>query len=453
MVNLPCDIHNALHRSHLSDSLPLVILCRQKFDGKQCMIDLSILLWSWYRTCNFLSHSPSLSRLSPSVKSQSPVKVDVMAPLLCSRKVPSSVVRSLFLDAWHSHKKVRRSNQSSGSSNSICPSSVQSLPSLGTCSLHHFSAPTSRALKASISPAFCLMWLRTVSVQTEVLRIFVVPCFAGHWYTVLPDKLSHIVSLYSFRRPNSALMSASSFKGSPRWALTLINRVAAPASTLFWSFTMMAFKISASGDLDRFSFAPQPIHLWIAWREASLSVKYKRSTWSSCASRHSRRATNSGRLELTPSSSLPTLLDSRVRCSCKSGCDSGVSEFHCMDLKLQKPAPIDLVGGSQEPSPAVHAPAKPKAPKRPDSVPSQYNFSLPSKSTIHSSFPAFCWGAISASTSVFLAAVGTSSAVFTQHSNNFLCFVALMSPLRHHPLILKPQQSDCFFLCMSRSWW
>ena len=61
-----------------------------------------------------------------------------------------------------------------------------------------------------------------------------------------------------------------------------------------------------------------------------------------------------------------------------------------MALKLQKPAPIDLVGGSQEPSPAVHAPAKPKAPKRPDSVPSQYNFSLPSKSTIHSSFPAFC---------------------------------------------------------------
>ena len=35
--------------------------------------------------------------------------------------------------------------------------SVQSLPFLGTCSLHHFNAPTSRALKVSISPAFCLM--------------------------------------------------------------------------------------------------------------------------------------------------------------------------------------------------------------------------------------------------------------------------------------------------------
>ncbi len=76
-----------------------------------------------------------------------------------------------------------------------------------------------------------------------------------------------------------------------------------------------------------------------------------------------------------------------MHCSYKSGCDSGVSVFHRMDLKLQKPAPIDLVGGSQEPSPAVHAPAKPKTPMSPDSVTSQYNFSLSSKSTIYSSFP------------------------------------------------------------------
>ena len=37
------------------------------------------------------------------------------------------------------------------------------------------------------------------------------------------------------------------------------------------SFSMMALRTSASGDLERFSFAPQPIHLWIAWRDASLS--------------------------------------------------------------------------------------------------------------------------------------------------------------------------------------
>ena len=81
---------------------------------------------------------------------------------------------------------------------------------------------------------------------------------------------------------------------------------------------------------------------------------------------------------------------------------------------------IDLIGGSQEPSPGVHAPGKPKSPMRPDSVPSQYIFSLPSKSTIYSSFPAFYCGAISVSISVFLAFIGTSDAVFTQHSNNFL---------------------------------
>ena len=64
----------------------------------------------------FLRHSPSLSRLSPSVSSQSSVKVDVITPLLCRRNVSSSVVSSLFLDAWHSNRKVRWSNHSSGSS-------------------------------------------------------------------------------------------------------------------------------------------------------------------------------------------------------------------------------------------------------------------------------------------------------------------------------------------------
>jgi hypothetical protein len=147
------------------------------------------------------------------------------------------------------------------------------------------------------------------------------------------------------------------------------------------------------------------------------------------------------------------LLDSRMCCSCRNDCVSGVSVFHCMDRKLQKPDPIDLVGGSQEPSPAVHAPTKPKAPMRPDSVPSQYRFSWLSKSTIYSSFPAFYCGDINASISDLLDSFGASAADFTEHSNDFLGFVALMSPLRHHPLILKPQQSDCLFLCISRSWW
>ncbi len=41
----------------------LVILFDQKFDGKQCIIDSSILLWSWCRTCVFFSHSPKVKEI------------------------------------------------------------------------------------------------------------------------------------------------------------------------------------------------------------------------------------------------------------------------------------------------------------------------------------------------------------------------------------------------------
>ena len=88
----------------------------------------------------------SLSRLfPPSVKRQSPVKVDVITPLLCNKTVSSFVVCSRFLDVCHSHKKVEWSIHNSGSSSSICPS-VKSFPFLGICSLHYFSAPISLTL-------------------------------------------------------------------------------------------------------------------------------------------------------------------------------------------------------------------------------------------------------------------------------------------------------------------
>ena len=123
-------------------------------------------------------------------------------------------------------------------------------------------------------------------------------------------------------------------QGSARWVLTLINRVVTPTSTLFCSFSTMVLRTSTSVDLERFNFAPPPIYLWITWRDVSLSVKSRRSIWSSCASKHSLRATSSGRFELRPSSSLSTLLDSRSRCSYRSSCVSGVLVFHCMVLKL-----------------------------------------------------------------------------------------------------------------------
>ena len=49
--------------------------------------------------------------------------------------------------------------------------------------------------------------------------------------------------------------------------------------------------------------------------------------------------------------------------------------------------------------------------------------------------------------------LGTFAGDFTQYSLVFLHFVDLMSPLRHHPLILLPQQSSLVFLFEVSSWW
>jgi hypothetical protein len=145
-----------------------------------------------------------------------------------------------------------------------------------------------------------------------------------HWYTVLLVGLSHVTSFCSLRRPISALISASSLSVPPPWAFTFTSKVEAPASTLFCSSSIICLRTSALGDLERLTLAPQSIHLRMAWRVASLSVRYRRLMLSSYPSRHSVRATNSGRFELTPSSSRPTLLECRVRCSWRRGGDSGV---------------------------------------------------------------------------------------------------------------------------------
>ncbi len=91
VVNLPSDTHSVLRRSHLSDSFLLVILFRQNFDGKQYYgLDVGPV-FSLVILPVYLDFPP--------VRIQSPVKVDVIAPLLFSKNVSSSVVYSLFLDA------------------------------------------------------------------------------------------------------------------------------------------------------------------------------------------------------------------------------------------------------------------------------------------------------------------------------------------------------------------
>jgi len=53
----------------------------------------------------------------------------------------------------------------------------------------------------------------------------------------------------------------------------------------------------------------------------------------------------------------------------------------------------------------------------------------------------------------FCAPLGAFTGDFTQHSLIFLHFVALMSPLRHNPLILLPQLPAVVFLSRDNSWW
>ncbi len=96
---------------------------------------------------------------------------------------------------------------------------------VGCVSLHHFAAPISSVQNASISAAF---WRnRFLTVLVHVVDLVIGPTV--HWYTVLLVGLSHMTSFCSLRRPISALISASSLSGSPLWALTFTNKVAAPA--------------------------------------------------------------------------------------------------------------------------------------------------------------------------------------------------------------------------------
>ena len=139
----------------------------------------------------------------------------------------------------------------------------------------------------------------------------------------------HVFSLSGFIRPISARMSASSLSG----------------------------RTSASAVFARLSLAPPPIHLLMVWRVVSLSVRYSRFSLSGCAYKHSRRATTSGRLELIPSSSRPTLCDCFDLCSCILAGVRGSSFSHFNEFRFQKPVPIESDLTSHDPSPVVHAPS------------------------------------------------------------------------------------------------
>jgi hypothetical protein len=103
--------------------------------------------------------------------------------------------------------------------------------------------------------------------------------------------------------------------------------VTAPTRTLFCNLIIMFLRTSASGDLKQLSFTAYPIHRWITCRIISLSVRHSRLTSSPWSSKHSTRATSSGRLELTPSSSRPTFLEFSVCWSWREDGGNGVWVF------------------------------------------------------------------------------------------------------------------------------
>ncbi len=110
--------------------------------------------------------------------------------------------------------------------------------------------------------------------------------------------------------------------------------------TRFCSLMIMVLRTSPTGDLIRLSFAPPPIHLFMAWRVNSLSVRYRRFSLSRWASRHSRSATSSGWFELMPSSSRSTHWECRSLCSLRWGGARCCPVSHPSEDRLQKPVPI-----------------------------------------------------------------------------------------------------------------
>ncbi len=73
--------------------------------------------------------------------------------------------------------------------------------------------------------------------------------------------------------PFSDRVSAASFRGSPRWALTFMRKVLAPAVTLSWRICTISRTISPSGVVARFARVSSPTHLLMVFRRDSLSVR------------------------------------------------------------------------------------------------------------------------------------------------------------------------------------
>ena len=115
--------------------------------------------------------------------------------------------------------------------------------------------------------------------------------------------------IFSLCLPSSAYLSASSFRGSPRWAFILMKTVSSPCSMCSRRSCTMYLIMSASGLPHMEGDFPPPIHSWEEDRKHAESDRRIIGFLSSflLASSNARKAApSSALLEEFPSSPLPS---------------------------------------------------------------------------------------------------------------------------------------------------
>jgi hypothetical protein len=115
-------------------------------------------------------------------------------------------------------------------------------------------------------------------------------------------------------RALSAWVSACSFRGCPRCAITLTINVRAPRSTLSLTHSKFVFMMSALASPASVVRGPLLIHLETMSKVVSLSHKYSRSIPGGVGCSVRATAACSGLIELTPSSSRLTRTTRHLCC-------------------------------------------------------------------------------------------------------------------------------------------
>jgi hypothetical protein len=137
-------------------------------------------------------------------------------------------------------------------------------------------------LPAALLSTFCL-WNSAPPLSIDLLTAFdhvdtrftLLSC---HVYNILDVRVVHCRHSGGNCLALSAWVSARSFRGSPRGALTLTMNVCAPRIILSLTHSMIVFMMSAFASPASVVRGPLPIYLDTLSRVVSLSHRYSRST-------------------------------------------------------------------------------------------------------------------------------------------------------------------------------